>query len=160
MISGDPVARLRESIGVSRGPSPWRTVTQDEINTFADLSGDHYWIHVDVERAERESPFGTTIAHGNLTLSMIDALVMEIEDGEVLDDEHLEVGVNMGWNRVRFPAPVPVGSRIRATAKLVSAEDKGNGWWELVDRFTVEIEGGEKPAAVAESVTRLQLKKQ
>jgi acyl dehydratase len=157
--TNDPLARLREAIGVSRGPSPWRTVTQEEINTFADLSGDHYWIHLDVERAKRESPFGTTIAHGNLTLSMIDALVEAIEDGEVLDDEHIEVGVNMGWNRVRFPAPVPVGSRIRATAELVSVEDKGNGWWELVDRVTVETEGGEKPASVAESVNRLRLKK-
>lgn len=157
--TNDPVARLREAIGVRRGPSPWRTVTQEEINTFADLSGDHYWIHVDPERAKRESPFGTTIAHGNLTLSMIDALVEAIEDGEVLDGGHVEVGVNMGWNRVRFPAPVPAGSRIRATAELVSVEDKGNGWWELVDRVTVETDGGEKPAAVAESVGRLRLHK-
>jgi acyl dehydratase len=158
--SEDPAARLRESIGVSRGPSPWRTVTQEEINNFADVSGDHYWIHVDVERAKRESPFGTTIAHGNLTLSMIDALVTKIEDGDVLDDEHVELGVNMGWNRVRFPAPVPVGSRIRVTAELVSADDKGKGWWELVDRYTVEIEGGDKPASVAEGVSRLLLKSQ
>lgn len=160
MTSGDPVARLRESIGITRGPSPWRPVTQEEINTFADLSGDHYWIHVDVERAKRESPFGTTVAHGNLTLSMIDALVEAIEDGEVLDEEYVEVGLNMGWNRVRFPAPVPVGSRIRATAELVSVEDKGNGWWELVDRVTVEAEGGEKPASVAESVARVRFMEQ
>ncbi|TCC36437.1 MaoC family dehydratase [Kribbella speibonae] len=160
MTSGDPIARLREAIGIGRGPSPWRTVTQEEINTFADLSGDHYWIHVDPERAKRESPFGTTIAHGNLTLSMIDALVEAIENGEVFDDADVEVGVNMGWNRVRFPSPVPVGSRIRATAELVSVEEKGNGWWELVDRVTVETEGSEKPASVAEKVGRLQLRRQ
>jgi acyl dehydratase len=160
IMTVDLIARLRESIGVSRGPSPWRTVAQEDINTFADLSGDHYWIHVDVERAKRESPFGATIAHGNLTLSMIDALVEAIEDGEVLDDEHIEVGLNMGWNRVRFPSVVLAGSRIRASAELVSVEDKGNGWWEVVDRVTVETEGGEKPAAVADSVGRLQLSQQ
>jgi acyl dehydratase len=158
--SVDPVAQLRESIGVSRGPSPWRTVTQEEINAFADVSGDHYWIHVDPERAQRESPFGTTVAHGNLTLSMIDALAESIGSGELLGDEHVEIGVNMGWNRVRFPAPVPVGSRIRVTAELVSVDDKGNGWWETVNRYTVEIEGGEKPASVADGVGRLLLKNQ
>jgi acyl dehydratase len=158
--TADSVARLREAIGVTRGPSPWRTVTQEDIDTFADVSDDHQWIHVDVDRAKRESPFGTTIAHGNLTLSMIDGLAEKIEGSNPLDDERIELGVNMGWNRVRFPAPVPVGSRIRASAELVSVEDKGKGWWEVIDRYTVETDGGEKPACVAESVGRLLFKEQ
>jgi len=154
----DPVARLRDAIGTKRGPSPWRTVSQGEIDTFADVSGDHQWIHIDVERAKRESPFGTTIAHGNMTLSMIDGLAEKIEADNPIDEERLELGVNMGWNRVRFPSPVPAGSRVRTTAELVSVEDKGGGWWEIVDRYTVETEGSEKPACVAESVGRLRFK--
>jgi acyl dehydratase len=148
-----PIDRLKASIGVQRGPSPWRTVTQELVNAFADVSGDHQWIHVDVERAAQESPYGTTIAHGDLTLSLIGDLVGTLE---VLDEDDVEVGLNIGWNRVRFPAPVPVGSQIRATVELVSVEDKGNGWWELVDRATVEVDGSEKPACVAENVARLQ----
>jgi acyl dehydratase len=154
----DTITRLREAIGVQRGPSSWRTISQDDINAFADITGDHQWIHVDVDRAKRESPFGTTIAHGNLTLSAIDGLREEIATGNVVDNDEVAFGVNMGWNRVRFPAPVPAGSRVRATAELVSVEEKGSGWWEIVDRFTVETDGGEKPACVAESVTRLLLR--
>ena len=146
---------MRAAIGVERGPSAWRTVTQEDIDLFARVSGDDNWIHIDVERAERESPFGRPIAHGNLTLSMIDGLVMPLE---VIAEEDVEVGLNMGWNRVRFPAPVLVEDRIRLTAEYVSAEDKGNGWWEFVDRYTVEAEGTEKPVCVAENVTRLQFK--
>ncbi len=151
----DPVARLRGAIGVKRGPSDWRAITQDDINAFAQITGDHQWIHVDLERAKRESPFGTTIAHGNLTLSAIDGLREQISARDAMDLEQIALGVNMGWNRVRFPAPVPAGTRVRATAELVSVEERGNGWWELVDRFTVEAEGGEKPACVAESVARI-----
>jgi len=149
---------LREAIGRKRGPTAWRTVTQEEIDAFARITGDHQWIHVDVERAERESPFGTTIAHGNLTLSIIDGLREEISARDGADLDQIALGVNMGWNRVRFPAPVPAGSRVRATAELVSVEEKGGGWWELVDRFTVEAEGAEKPACVAESVGRILLR--
>ncbi len=154
----DLIERLRESIGVQRGPTSWRTITQEDIDLFAKVTGDHQWIHVDVERAQRESPFGTTIAHGNLTLSAIDGLREQISARDEADLEHIALGVNMGWNRVRFPAPVPAGSRVRATGELVSVEEKGNGWWELVDRFTVETEGGEKPACVAESVGRILLR--
>jgi acyl dehydratase len=156
----DPITQLREAIGAKRGPSSWRTVTQEDINSFADITGDHQWIHVDVERAKRESPFKTTIAHGNLTLSLIDGLREELSDGGGLASEQIALGVNMGWNRVRYPAPVPVDSKVRATAELVSVEEKGSGWWEVVDRFTVEIEGGEKPACVAESVVRLMVRGQ
>jgi acyl dehydratase len=154
----DPISRLREMLGVTRGPTSWRTVTQDDIDTFAELTGDDQWIHVDVERARRESPFGTTIAHGNLTLSLIDGLREEITMLDTADLEQIALGVNIGWNRVRFPAPVPAGCRIRATAELLSVEEKGNGWWEVVDRFTVEAEGAEKPACVAESVGRILLR--
>jgi acyl dehydratase len=154
----DSIARLRDAIGVQRGPTSWRTVTQDEINAFAQITGDHQWIHVDVERAKRESPFGTTIAHGNLTLSLIDGLREQITPRDAADLEQIALGVNMGWNRVRYPAPVPAGAQVRATAELVSVEEKGGGWWELVDRFTIEVEGAPKPACVAESVGRILLR--
>jgi acyl dehydratase len=156
----DPIARLREAIGVKRGPTSWRTVTQEDIDAFAQITGDHQWIHVDVERAKRESPFGTTIAHGNLTLSIIDGLREQIATRDAAVLEQIALGVNMGWNRVRFPAPVPAGSRVRATAELVSVEAKGGDWWEVVDRFTVEAEGAQKPACVAESVGRILLRTQ
>ncbi len=153
----DTVARLREAIGVTRGPTPWRTITQDDIDQFAQLTRDHQWIHVDVERAQRESPFGTTIAHGNLTLSIIDGLREQLPRHEALNPSGVVLGVNMGWNRVRFPAPVPAGGRVRATAEVVSVEEKHGGWWEIVDRFTVEVDGAQKPACVAESVGRILL---
>lgn len=135
--------------GQEIGPSEWRTVSQEDIDTFADLTGDHQWIHTDVERAKKESPFGTTIAHGNLTLSLIDGLRIEL-----LKSTGFKLGVNYGWNKVRFPAPVPSGSKIRATAEIVEIEDVGGGWFQIVTRFKVEVEGNEKPACVADSVAR------
>ena len=156
--TADPLAGLRDAIGVQRGPSSWRTVSQEDIDAFAQITGDHQWIHVDVERAKRESPFGTTIAHGNLTLSIIDGLREQLSSGNALDSESIALGVNMGWNRVRYPAPVPAGARVRATAELVSVTEKSGGWWEIVDRFTIEAEGAEKPACVAESVGRILLR--
>ena len=140
---------LRALLGEQIGPSEWREVTQEDIDAFADLSGDHQWIHTDVERAKSESPFGTTVAHGNLTLSMIDGMRLEL-----LSSSGFKLGVNYGWNRVRFPAPVPAGSRIRATAKVTEVEDVGGGWWQIVTRFTVEVEGSDKPACVGDSVGR------
>jgi acyl dehydratase len=132
------------------GPSQWREVTQEMINTFAELSGDDQWIHVDVERAERESPFGTTVAHGNLTLSLIDGLRRDLTTFS-----GFKLGVNYGWNKVRFPAPVPVGCRLRCFAQIVEVDEVGGGWYQVVTRFTVEVEGGEKPACVADSVGRV-----
>jgi len=132
------------------GPSEWREVTQEMVDEFADLTGDHQWIHTDVERARRESPFGTTIAHGNLTLSLIDGL-----RGGLSEWTGFKLGVNYGWNKVRFPAPVPVGSRLRCYAQLVEVSAVGAGWHQVVTRFTVELEGGEKPVCVADSVGRL-----
>jgi len=140
---------LRDLIGTEIGPSEWRTVTQEEIVDFARLSGDHQWIHVDVERAKRESPFGTTIAHGNYTLSTIDGFRESL-----LVTTGFKLGINYGWNKVRFPAPVPIGSRLRARAQVQEVEEAGNGWWAVVTRFTVEVEGSEKPACVADSVGR------
>ncbi len=132
------------------GPSQWREVTQEMINTFAELSGDDQWIHVDVERAARESPFGTTVAHGNLTLSLIDGLRRDLTTFS-----GFKLGVNYGWNKVRFPAPVPVGCRLRCFAQIVEVDEVGGGWYQVVTRFTVEVEGGEKPACVADSVGRV-----
>jgi len=132
------------------GPSGWREVTQEMVNRFAELTGDHQWIHVDVERARVESPFGTTIAHGNLTLSLIDGLRRDLTDWS-----GFKLGVNYGWNKVRFPAPVVVGTRLRCYSQVVEVTDVGGGWHQVVTRVTVEAEGTEKPVCVADSVGRL-----
>jgi len=144
------VEEMRALIGREVGPSEWRTVTQSDIDRFAELSGDDQWIHCDVERAKAESPYGTTIAHGNLTLSVIDGLRLEL-----FESSGFVLGVNYGWNKVRFPAAVPSGSRIRARAELISLEQLDGGWWQAVTRFFVEVEGSEKPCCVADSVGRL-----
>ena len=144
------VEGLKALIGERIGPTAWREVTQADLDDFARLSGDDQWIHVDVERARRESPFGTTVAHGNLTLSMIDGFRREL-----LQSTGYRLGVNYGWNRVRFPAPVPTGSRLRGSFEVLSVEEVGGGWWQVSQRCTVEVEGSEKPACVAESVGRV-----
>jgi acyl dehydratase len=141
---------MRSLVGREAGPSEWRTVTQADIDAFAELSGDHQWIHVDTERAKSESPYGTTIAHGNLTLSMVDGF-----RGQLISSSGFALGVNYGWNKIRFPAPVPVDSRIRARAEVVSVDEVGGGWFQVVTRFTVEVEGSEKPSFVGDSVTRV-----
>jgi acyl dehydratase len=149
LMTVDGIEGLRGLIGEPVGPSEWREVTQPMIDSFAELSGDDQWIHVDVERAARESPFGTTISHGNLTLSMIDGFRLAL-----IESTGFKLGVNYGWNKVRFPAPVPVGSRVRANAEVVSVDDVGGGWFQVVTRFTLEVEGSDKPCCVAESVGR------
>ena len=143
------VEGIKELVGKQVGPSDWREVTQEDINAFADLSGDHQWIHVDVERAKKESPFGGTVAHGNLTLSLIDGFRLQL-----IEASGFVLGVNYGWNKVRFPAPVPAGARIRASAEVVELDEVKGGWWQMVTRFTVEVEGSEKPCCVADSVAR------
>jgi acyl dehydratase len=145
----DGMDHARSLIGETIGPCEWREVTQADIDTFADLSGDHQWIHVDVERAKTESPYGVTIAHGNLTLSMIDGMRLAL-----VSYRGVKMGINYGWNKVRFPAPVPAGSRVRATAEIVSVDELGDGWFQQVVRFTVEVEGSEKPCCVADAVGR------
>jgi len=132
------------------GPSEWREVTQEMINDFAELCGDDQWIHVDVERAKTESPFGTTIAHGNLTLSLIDGLRKDLTEWS-----GFKLGVNYGWNKVRFPAPVLAGARVRCYLELVELTDLGGGWHQAVTRFTVEADGSEKPVCVADGVGRV-----
>jgi acyl dehydratase len=140
---------LKGLLGKTVGPGEWREVTQEMIDEFAELSGDDQWIHVDVERAKTQSPFGTTIAHGNLTLSMIDGFRRDL-----ISSTGFALGVNYGWNKIRFPAPVPSGSRLRASGEVISVDDVGGGWWQVVTRFTVEVEGADKPACVGESVGR------
>ena len=144
------IDELKALVGETTGPSDWREVTQADIDKFADVSGDHQWIHVDVERAKTDSPFGTTIAHGNLTLSMVDGF-----RDQLFRSEGFKMGVNYGWNKIRFPAPVPSGTRIRASLETLSVDEVGDGWYQLVQRWTVEAEGNEKPVCVAESVVRL-----
>jgi len=141
---------LKALQGETIGPSEWREVTQEDINIYADLCGDDQWIHVDVERAKRESPFGTTVAHGNLTLSLIEGQRLEL-----FQSTGFKLGVNYGWNKVRFPAPVPVDSRIVGSAELVSFDELDGGWWQAVTKFTITVEGADKPSFVGESVTRL-----
>jgi acyl dehydratase len=132
------------------GPSQWRQVTQEMIDQFAELTGDDQWIHTDTERAELESPFGTTIAHGNLTLSLIDGLRKDLSEWS-----GFKLGVNYGWNKVRFPAPVIAGARVRCYLQIVEIAELGDGWFQIVTRFTVEAEGTEKPVCVADSVGRV-----
>jgi acyl dehydratase len=149
LVTTNGIEDVKQLIGQQIGPSEWREVTQEMIDAFAELSGDDQWIHVDVERAKKDSPFGTTVAHGNLTLSMIDGFRKEL-----IQSEGFVLGVNYGWNKVRFPAPVPAGAMLRAKAEVVSVDEVGGNWFQVVTRFTVEIEGNEKPACVGESVGR------
>src|SRR3954466_15178126 len=127
LVTANGIEDLQGLIGQEVGPSEWRTVTQEDIDAFAELSGDDQWIHVDVERAKRESPFGTTVAHGNLTLSLIDGFRREL-----IRQEGVKLGINYGWNRVRFPAPVPAGSSVRATAEIDSVEELDDGSYHVV----------------------------
>jgi acyl dehydratase len=150
LVTVNGIEELERLVGTGIGPSDWREVTQEDVDAFADVTGDDQWIHVDVERARQESPFGTTVAHGNLTLSMIDGFRKEL-----LESSGFKLGVNYGWNRVRFPAPVPTGSRVRASVKVGSVDEVGDGWWQVVQQWTVEVEGSEKPACVGESVGRV-----
>jgi acyl dehydratase len=142
------VAELDQAVGTHLGHSGWHEVTQQEIDTFAAATGDHQWIHVDPVKAA-EGPFGTTIAHGYLTLSLVPMLVWQI-----YTVEGVRMGVNYGANKLRFPAPVPVGSRVRAGVELVSVTP-GAGGYQLVANVVVEIEGGGKPACVVETVSVL-----
>jgi acyl dehydratase len=143
----ESLAALRESVGEHLGYSDWHTVTQEQINAFADATGDHQWIHVDPEAAA-QGPFGTTIAHGFLTLSLLPMLTMQ-----VLRVDGVRMGVNYGLNKVRFPAPVPSGSTIRAGLRILSVEDIAAGA-QVVNEVTIERDGGDKPCCVAQSVVR------
>ncbi len=141
------VDELRAAKGEQLGASDWITIDQDRINTFAEATGDHQWIHVDPERAA-QGPFGGTIGHGFLTLALIPGFSWQVSKVE-----GVRMTVNYGLNRVRFPAPVPVGSRLRGSFELADVSDV-NGGVQVTQRVTIEIENGEKPACVAESVLR------
>jgi acyl dehydratase len=143
------LAELPSLKGQVLGTSEWIEVSQDRVNTFADATGDHQWIHVDPERARAESPFGGPIGHGFLTLSLFVPMWAQI-----LTVTDAKMGVNYGLNRLRFPAPVPVGSKIRLTATLVDVEEVTGGL-QLVVGGVIEREGSEKPVCVLESLTRL-----
>ena len=148
MTTTTTMAELPGLVGTELGTSDWHEVTQEHINLFADATGDHQWIHVDVERAKAESPFGGPIAHGYLTLSLLAPL-----SAQVLLVTDTVMGVNYGLNKVRFPSPVPVGSKVRLTATLTNIEDIAGGLQNTL-AVTVEREGGDKPVCIAEWVVR------
>ena len=137
---------LPDAVGEHLGYSEWLTMEQDRVDKFADATGDHQWIHVDVERA-KAGPFGAPIAHGYLTLSLVSYFLPQ-----VIEVRGFEFAVNYGTNKVRFPAPVKVGARIRGGAELISAEEAKGGIQSIV-RVTVEVEGEERPACIAETVS-------
>ena len=145
--------QLRERLGTEDGPGEWFTVTQDVVDRFADVTLDHQFIHVDPQRAAKESPFGGTIAHGFLTLSLLTHLDSTIERDPAYAGTVM--GVNYGFDRIRFVSPVPVGSRIRARATLGAVDLKGPNDLQISRTMVVEIEGQERPALVADWLTRL-----
>jgi acyl dehydratase len=148
MRTFESVADLAAATGETIGQSDWVTITQEDVNLFADATGDHQWIHVDPERAA-SGPFGKTIAHGYMTLSLLPRL-----HHEMYTVNGIKLAINYGLNKVRFPAPVPVGSKVRATSSLVGVEDVGGGAVQAIVSTTVEIDGAPKPACVAESIVR------
>ena len=138
---------LLAAVGRTLGTTDWLEITQERIDLFADATGDHQWIHVDPERA-RSGPFGTTIAHGYLTLSLVNLFLPQL-----LEVRGISMGVNYGADKVRFPAPVPVGSRIRGSGQLVEAESAKGGAVQAKVRVTVEIEGKDRPGCVADTIS-------
>lgn len=140
---------LRSLVGQRVGTSDWFLVTQDRINAFAEGTNDHQWIHCDVERAQRESPFGTTIAHGFLTLSLCVPLAQQ-----VFVVEGVKTVINYGLNRVRFPAPVRVNSRIRMHSDVMSVKETPHGV-QVTSKQTFEVEGETRPVCIAETIVRL-----
>jgi acyl dehydratase len=144
----DGADEIRDAVGTHLGYSEWVLVTQERVNRFADATGDHQWIHVDVERAERESPYGGTIAHGYLTMSMSNELVPQ-----VVRMTGFAMGINYGVDKVRFPSAVKVGSRIRAGVVIADVTDVAGGI-QVKMAITIEVEGSDKPACVIESLAR------
>jgi acyl dehydratase len=148
MTTTTTMAEVPGLVGQELGTSDWHEVTQEHVNQFAEATGDHQWIHVDVERAKAESPFGGPIAHGYLTLSLLAPL-----SAQVLHVTDTVMGVNYGLNKVRFPAPVPVGSKVRLSASLKEVTEFAGGL-QLTLAAVIEREGGEKPVCIAEPVYR------
>ncbi len=145
------ISQLGERVGQELGVSDWVTIDQSRIDKFAACTSDHQWIHVDVERAERESPYGGAVAHGYLTLAMIAPLSMQI--GVIPKDA--AAGLNYGVDKARFLAPVPAGARVRLRVVLTGVEPKGGGQAIMKTRNTLEVEGSDKPAVVAETLAFL-----
>jgi acyl dehydratase len=139
---------LRAASGTHLGWTDWLDITQDRVNLFADATGDHQWIHVDVERARAESPFGGPIAHGYLTLALSNLFLPQL-----IAVPAASAGVNYGTGKVRFPAPVPVGSRVRGGAEITAVEDIPGGLQTTIT-ITIQVEGSDKPACVIESLSR------
>ena len=142
------IDEVRAAVGRHLGWSDWVTITQEQVNTFADATGDHQWIHVDPERATAESPFGGPIAHGYLTLSLTNLFLPQ-----VVEVRNVSLGVNRGTGKVRLPAPVPVGSRLRGGVELVAVDDVAGGI-DTTMVITIEREGSDKPVCVVESLSR------
>ncbi|MFI5373404.1 MAG: MaoC family dehydratase [Candidatus Rokuibacteriota bacterium] len=147
MLKVDKPQDLLQHVGEELGPSEWLTVTQEMIDKFADATGDHQWIHVDVERAKKEMPGGKTIAHGYLTLSLLPRLAPTL-----MKVEKRRRGLNYGSNRVRFTAPVPAGARVRLRQKLVKVEPVEDNGFRVTSEMTMEVEGNSRPAMVAETL--------
>jgi acyl dehydratase len=141
-------AELAASVGKHLGHSAWMEISQDRIQLFADATDDHQWIHVDPERA-KQGPFGAPIAHGYLTLSLVNRALPEI-----VEVRGISMGVNYGADRIRFPAPVKVGSRIRGGAELIEVENTKDGGVQAKIRVTVEIEGEDRPGCVVDTISR------
>lgn len=142
------LAQLKELIGQEVAVSGWTEITQERVNQFAEATGDLQWIHIDVERSKKESPFGGPVAHGFLTLSLLPKLM-----ADAVSMPDVKMGVNYGLNKVRFPAPVPVGSRLRAHMTLQTVEDIPGGA-QVTWLVSIEREGSDKPVCVAESISR------
>ncbi len=144
---------MQSRVGEMTSQSEWFEITQERVNDYAEVSMDHQWIHIDVERATNESPFGAPIAHGNLTLAVMGHLpVAARKEGPPIEGQKL--GINYGFDRIRFPAPVPVGSKIRSTNTLRRVEIKGD-MIETMTEIVVEAQGSDKPVCVAESLGRM-----
>jgi acyl dehydratase len=141
-------AALLDLAGTDLGTTEWLTVDQQRINEFADATGDHQWIHVDVERATAESPFGGPIAHGYLTLSLVNLFLPDL-----VTVEEFSMGVNVGLEKVRFTSPVPSGARIRGRGEIVAVTEEKGGVQAVV-RVTVEVEGSDRPACIADTISR------
>ena len=140
-------AELAPALGQTFGPTDWITIDQNRINTFADATGDHQWIHVDVEKA-KTGPFGATIAHGYLTLALTNLFLPQL-----IEVRGISMGLNYGLNKVRFPSVVPAGTRVRGKGELISVEDLKGGGVQSIIRITVEVEGNPKPACIAEAIS-------
>jgi len=141
-------AELKSAVGMTFGPTEWLTVDQKRIDMFADATGDHQWIHVDPERA-KSGPYGATIAHGYLTLALVNLFLPDLHEVR-----GISMGVNYGVEKVRFPAVVRAGSRIRGRGEMISVEGRPDGSVQSILRVTVEIEGSDRPACVADTISR------